>query len=126
MAITGPEEQGAELAAYLEAHGYQYGARSADNLLLFQQHFTMEALHRIVITSLLSPSPDMALNAFERLAGVIPPADLIELAGRKKRLAQFVLVCGSSPFLVNLIFKTPEALRWLFLENGIELSRSSA
>lgn len=28
------------------------------------------------------------------------------------------------PFLVNLIFKTPEAFRRLFLENRIDLSRS--
>ena len=64
----------------------------------------------------------MALNTFERLATVIHPADLTEIAGRKKRLAQFLQLCGSSPFLVNLIFKTPDAFRWLFLENGIDLS----
>lgn len=125
MALVNPAEKGKELAAFLESHGYKYGARSSDNLLLFQQHFSVEALHRIVINSLLTPSPDMALNAFERLAGVIPAADLTELAGRKKRLAQFVLVCGSSPFLVNLVYKSPDTLQWLFLENGIELSRSS-
>jgi glutamate-ammonia-ligase adenylyltransferase len=125
MAVANPDVQGKELAAFLETHGFQYGARSADNLLLFQQHFSVELLHRIVINSLLTPSPDMALNAFERLAGVIPAADLSALAVRKKRLAQFVLVCGSSPFLVNLVYKTPDAFRGLFLENGIELSRSA-
>ncbi len=56
---------------------------------------------------------------------VIPPEDLAELAERKKRLAQCLLLCGSSPFLVNLIFKTPDTLRWLFLENGIDLARSA-
>ena len=124
IAIVDPLERGKELAVFLESHGYQYGSRSADNILLIQPLFTVDELHRIIINSLLTPSPDMALNAFERLAGVIDPADLARLAGRKRRLAQFVLVCGSSPFLVNLIYKTPETLLQLFLENGIDISRS--
>ncbi|HIJ81326.1 MAG TPA: bifunctional [glutamate--ammonia ligase]-adenylyl-L-tyrosine phosphorylase/[glutamate--ammonia-ligase] adenylyltransferase [Desulfuromonadales bacterium] len=112
-----------ELATFLESLGYRYGARSADNVLLLQQFFTVETLHRIVLNSLMSPSPDQALNSFERLVGVIQPTDLAEIATRKKRLTQFILLCGSSPFLVNLIYKSPDMIRWLFLENGIELSR---
>lgn len=125
IALADPAERGRELALFLEAHGYQYGARSADNILLFQHFFTVDELHRIVINSLHTPNPDMALNAFERLTGVIPPADLAELAGRKRRLAQFVNLCGSSPFLVNLIYKTPATLRKLFLGNDIDISRSA-
>ena len=125
LEIEDPAERGLELTVFLEAHGYLYGARSANNILLIQHLFSREALHRIVICALLTPSPDMALNTFERLAGVIGPDDLAELAQRKKRLAQFLTVCGSSPFLVNLIFKTPGSFRRLFLENGIELSRSA-
>jgi len=125
VALADPVERGRQLALFLEDHGYQYGARSADNILLFQHFFTLDELHRIVINSLHTPNPDMALNAFERLAGVIPPADLAELAGRKRRLAQFVNLCGSSPFLVNLIYKTPATVRTLFLENAIDLSRSA-
>lgn len=119
---AGEREQA--LASFLEQHGFQYGARSAENILLIQPHFPIEILHRIVVCSLMTPSPDMALNAFERLAGVIPPGDLHEVAGRRKRLSQFVLVCGASPFLVNLMFRTPAGFRWLFLENGIETSRT--
>jgi glutamate-ammonia-ligase adenylyltransferase len=114
------------LGAFLESHGFQYGARSADNILLLQQHFSVETVHRIVINSLMTPSPDLALNAFERLAGVVSPEDLSELSRRKKRLAQFIMLCGSSPFLVNLVYKTPDTPRWLFLEDGIDLSRSFA
>jgi len=124
MAIADSAVRTAELAGFLQQHGYLYGTRSAENMLLIQPLFPVETLHRIVVSALLTPSPDMALNTFERLATAIDPADLAELAGRKKRLAQFLLVCGSSPFLVNLIFKTPEAFRWLFLENGIDLGRS--
>ncbi|MDO9307638.1 MAG: bifunctional [glutamate--ammonia ligase]-adenylyl-L-tyrosine phosphorylase/[glutamate--ammonia-ligase] adenylyltransferase, partial [Deltaproteobacteria bacterium] len=125
ITIADPAERVLELAVFLESHGYQYGARSADNILLLQPFFSVDSLHRIVINSLLTPTPDLALNAFERLAGVIPPADLAELALRKRRLAQFILVCGSSPFLVNQIYKTPDALRKLFLENNIDVSRSA-
>jgi glutamate-ammonia-ligase adenylyltransferase len=124
MALEERAVRAAELAEFLQNHGYLYGARSAENILLVQPLFPVETLHRIVVCALLTPSPDMALNTFERLATVIRPADLAEIAGRRKRLTQFLQVCGSSPFLVNLIFKTPETFHWLFLENGIEISRS--
>ncbi|MEI6703111.1 MAG: bifunctional [glutamate--ammonia ligase]-adenylyl-L-tyrosine phosphorylase/[glutamate--ammonia-ligase] adenylyltransferase [Deltaproteobacteria bacterium] len=124
ISLADPGARALNLSVFLESHGFQYGARSADNVLLLQHYFKVETIHRIVINSLLTPSPDQALNAFERLAGVVSPEDLSELAGRKKRLAQFILLCGSSPFLVNLVYKTPDTLRWLFLENGINLSRS--
>ncbi|HIJ82524.1 MAG TPA: bifunctional [glutamate--ammonia ligase]-adenylyl-L-tyrosine phosphorylase/[glutamate--ammonia-ligase] adenylyltransferase, partial [Desulfuromonadales bacterium] len=114
-----------DLAAYLESHGYQYGSRSAENILLLQNIFTAETLHRIVLNALKSPSPDQSLNSFERLTGVIPPESLCKLAERKKRLAQCILLCGSSPFLVNLMYKSPDIVRWLFLENGIDHSRSA-
>ena len=124
MAVENAVERARELGLFLESHGYLYGQRSAENILLVQQLFPIETLHRILVCSLLTPSPDMALNNFERLVGVIPPADLVEVAHRKKQLAQFLLLCGSSPFLVNLIFKTPCFFRWLFLENAVQLSRT--
>jgi len=124
MAIADPGGRKRELSAFLESHGYLYGARSADNILLIQPLFPVETLHRIVVNLLRTPSPDMALNAFERLSGVIPSADLAEVALSKKRLSQFVLLCGSSPFLVSLIFKNPRDFHWLFLDNAIDLSRS--
>ena len=108
MAVEDSAVQAGELAGFLQAHGYLYGARSAENILLVRPLFPVETLHRIVVCALLTPSPDMALNTFERLATVINPADLTEIARRKKRLTQFLQLCGSSPFLVNLIFKTPD------------------
>jgi [glutamine synthetase] adenylyltransferase / [glutamine synthetase]-adenylyl-L-tyrosine phosphorylase len=125
MAVEDAAGRAHELALFLESHGYLYGSRSADNILLVQQFFPVETLHRILVCSLLTPSPDMALNTFERLAGVINAADLVEVALRKKRLSQFLMVCGSSPFLVNLIFKTPATFRWLFLEHAVDLSRTT-
>src|SRR5450631_2534139 len=125
MGIEDRAGRAVELADFLQSHGYHNGARSAGNVLLIQPLFPIETLHRIVVCALLTPSPDMALNTFERLATVIHPADLTEIAGRKKRLAQFLQVCGSSPFLVSLIFKTPDTFHRLFLENSIDFCRST-
>jgi glutamate-ammonia-ligase adenylyltransferase len=125
IAISDPAEQLRGLVLFLEAHGFQYGDRAAENVLLLRRMFTVDTLHRIVINALMTPSPAQALNSFERLIGVVPPDKLGELAGSRKRLAQCVLLCGSSPFLVNLMYKSPDILSWLFLENGIDLSRSA-
>jgi glutamate-ammonia-ligase adenylyltransferase len=124
--IMGLDDHGVrarELAAFLESRGYLHGGRSAENVILIGSFFSLDSLYNIVAGSLLTPVPDLALNAFERLVGVIPPADLAEVALRGKRLGQFILLCGSSPFLVNLIYKVPAAFRRLFLENAIDLAR---
>jgi glutamate-ammonia-ligase adenylyltransferase len=124
--IMGLDDHGGrarELGVFLESRGYSLGERSAENVILISSYFSLDSLYRIVAGSLLTPLPDVALNAFERLAGVIPPEDLAEVAQRRKRLEQFILLCGSSPFLVNLIYKVPAAFRWLFLENAIDLAR---
>jgi glutamate-ammonia-ligase adenylyltransferase len=125
MALEDADQRTAQLTGFLECHGYYYPARSAGNILLLQQLFPAETLHRIAVDSLRTPLPDLALNSLERLAGLIPAADLAAIARRPKSLMQFVRLCGSSPFLVNLIYKTPESLSWLFLGNGIALSRSA-
>ena len=126
MVIEDAAEQQQELGFFLESHGYLYGARSALNIQLIKGCFPVDILHRIVVCSLLTPSPDMALNAFERLAGVIPAEDLDQVSQRRKRLTQFIFLCGASPFLVNLIFKEPSLFRRLFLENEVDISRSAA
>ncbi len=125
IALTESAHRLSELATLLEEHGYQFGSRSADNVLLLRKIFTVETLHIIVLSALKCPSPDQALNFFERLAGVISPVNLRELAERKKRLAQCILLCGSSPFLVNLIYKSPDIASWLFLEDAIDHCRSA-
>ena len=124
MKIENPVERQQDLANFLESRGYQYGARSADNLLLLQLHFPDEILSRILINSLVTPSPDLALNAFERLAGVMLPDDLAKISRREKCLSQFILLCGSSPFLVSLMFKNPGAIRQLFLEKAVEVPKT--
>jgi glutamate-ammonia-ligase adenylyltransferase len=124
ISLPDPSRRAERLAAFLERHGFSYGARSADNILLIQPCFSVQTLQRILVSALRTPLPDMALNAFERLAGVIPAGDLTAIACRRRALSRFVLLCGSSPFLVNLIYRTPSLFRWLFLENGIAVSRT--
>ena len=123
MSLDDHGERARELAEFLECRGYLHGERSAENVILIGSHFSLDSLYRIIAGSLLAPVPDLALNAFERLAGVIPTEDLEEVAQRRKRMEQFILLCGSSSFLVNLIYKSPAAFRWLFLENAIDLAR---
>lgn len=120
-----PAEQSLLLSTFLLSHGFIYGSRSAENILLLRHLFADATLHRIAMNALKTPSPDQALNSIERLSGVIPPENMSRLAGHKKRLAQYVLLCGSSPFLVNLMYKDTYIVRWLFLEDAIDISRSS-
>ena len=126
IAIAETGMRGRELALLLESRGFSYGARSVDNILLLLPLLPVEKLHRVVILSLLTASPDLALNAFERLAAVMPPSEVARLAEDKKRLAQFVMVCGASPFLANLLFKSPCLVRQLFLEQQVEVRHSEA
>ena len=119
-------QQQQDLVTLLEAHGFQYSPRTAENILLLRNIFNDETLQRIIASALKSPSPDLALNSFERLASVTTPENIRDLVERKKTLFQCLLLCGSSPFLVNLMYKTPEILSWLFLEKGIDISRSES
>lgn len=123
--LEDPARSQERLAVFLERHGFSYGARSADNVLLIHPRFSVPTLHRILVSALRAPLPDLALNAFERLAGVIPAGELTAIACRRTALSRFVQLCGSSPFLVNLLFRTPSLFRWLFLENGLAVSRDS-
>jgi len=126
MSIEDTSVQKLGLGEFLETHGYTYGARSALNIQMMKGRFPLEIIHRIVVSSLLTPSPDMALNAFERLSAVIPREYLEEVSHRRKRLSQFILVCGASPFLVNLIYSDPSLFRDIFVENRIDISRSES
>ena len=125
MAVTDPAQLSQELVPFLEGNGFGYGSRTAANIMLLKEVCAAETLLQIVTDARLTPSPDQALNAFERLTGVLPPETMTRLAERKKGLTQCILLCGSSPFLVSLMYKAPEIISWLFLEGGIEVGRSA-
>jgi len=123
MALEEEQARNRELARLLESSGFLYGLRSAANLLLLDG-FSVESLLKITLAALHTPSPDMALNGFERLAVVVDRLHLSAVVSNRRRLAQFMALCGSSPFLTNLIFKEPGFFIRLFVENELEQSRS--
>lgn len=124
MALEDEPSRDQGLADLLERSGFAYGSRSATNLMLLQNSFSVEQLLKVTLAALHAPSPDMALNGFERLAGVLDREILTALVKNRKRLGQALLVCGSSPFLTNLAYKTPSLFGKLFLEQELDQGRS--
>ncbi len=120
-----PEETGdRQLIAFLESRGFAYGARSATNLRLLSQIFPSASILAITMTALSTPAPDMALNGLERISVVVPRDELLAVCAKKVRLSQLLFICGSSPFITNIICREPAHFRGLFLDRQIELHRS--
>ncbi len=124
MAIEDEPSRAQGLSSLLEASGFTYGARSATNLMLLMGNFSIETLLKVTLAALHTASPDMALNGFERLANAIDRKLLDSLLENRRRLAQFINICGSSPFLTNLIFREPPFFARLFDGNEIEQTRT--
>ncbi|WP_305733523.1 bifunctional [glutamate--ammonia ligase]-adenylyl-L-tyrosine phosphorylase/[glutamate--ammonia-ligase] adenylyltransferase [Trichlorobacter ammonificans] len=123
MALEDEPSRHQGLVQLLESSGFAYGSRSATNLLLLDG-FSIETLLKITLAALHTPSPDMALNGFERLAGVVERSQLVAVVAHRRRLTQFMMLCGSSPFLTNLIYREPRFFTRLFVGNELEQSRS--
>ena len=126
LALEDEPSRDQALADLLSASGFAYGARSATNLVLLLERFSVEQLLKISLAALHSPAPDLALNGFERLAGVVAAEPLQALIGNRKRLGQVLFICGASPFLTNLIYKTPALLERLFIDQELDRHRSLA
>ncbi len=124
MALEEDPARDHALADLLERSGCVYGVRSATNLALLQARFSVEGLLKITLAALHAPSPDLALNGFERLAGVLSPELLAAVVHNRRRLVQMMQLCGSSPFLVNLLYKTPCLFERLFFDAELDQSRS--
>jgi glutamate-ammonia-ligase adenylyltransferase len=122
-----PEESGdSQLTTFLESQGFVHGSRSAANLRLLAQIFPFDSLRVITLAALATPAPDMALNGLERISAVVPRDDFLSVCAKKGRLSQLLFICGSSPFLTNIICRDPAHFRELFLDRRIELQRSEA
>jgi glutamate-ammonia-ligase adenylyltransferase len=122
-----PEENGdRELIAALEARGFAYGARSAANLRLLAYIFTPENLRTIVLVSLTTAMPDMALNGLERISTVVSRQELLEVCSKRSLLTQLLNTCGASPFLTNIICRDPQYFHELFRDRQITRSRDEA
>ena len=114
------------LIEFLERKGYVFPARSVTNLRLLAALFPPESLAALAYAALFTPLPDMALNSLERISAVVPQAELLDVCNRKHHLVQFLALCGSSPFLTNIICRDPGSFRALFAERAMELRRTEA
>lgn len=114
------------LEAYLLSHGFSFACRSATNLRLLAEKVPAETLHVIVECTLSTPAPDMSLNGLERISSSVPISDLQELCGDRENLARLLVVCGSSPYLTNVICRDPRLFRQIFIDGGMETIRDEA
>ncbi|QWV93700.1 bifunctional [glutamate--ammonia ligase]-adenylyl-L-tyrosine phosphorylase/[glutamate--ammonia-ligase] adenylyltransferase [Geomonas oryzisoli] len=121
-ALSEPDK--ADLSHQLEQVGFSYGARSVENLRLLSEMLPGERLVELALAALATPLPDMALNGFERISTVVPREVLLEICSRRAVTIQLMNICGSSPFLTNIICRDPSYLRRLFIEREIMQRRS--
>jgi [glutamine synthetase] adenylyltransferase / [glutamine synthetase]-adenylyl-L-tyrosine phosphorylase len=112
------------LPEFLERGGFSYGARSAENLRLLGLILRPEQVAEIAVAALATPLPDMALNGVERISQVAGREDFSATCSRRSCVAQLMNICGSSPFLTNIICKDPSFFQRLFLERDIMHARS--
>ena len=125
-ALADGDESRRQLTGLLTEKGFEYPGRSADNLLLLREIFPLPILRNIAVASLSTPLPDMALNGLERISTTVPKDDLIAVCDQKKRLPQLLAICGSSPFLVNILCRKPIYFNTLFHGRMIDARRSEA
>ena len=112
------------LVALLEERGFTYGARSATNLRLIANFLPPDVLYNVALAALHAPVPDMALNSIERISGIVPREELLAVCSDKQQRTWLATLCGSAPFLVQILCKEPGYFLELFSEGRIRLRRS--
>jgi [glutamine synthetase] adenylyltransferase / [glutamine synthetase]-adenylyl-L-tyrosine phosphorylase len=112
------------LAEVLEQGGFSYGARSAENLRLLLEVLSPEQVAELTVAALAAPLPDMALNGVERISTIADRTDFLAVCSKRSHVAQLMNICGSSPFLTNIICKDVSFFHLLFLEQEIMVARS--
>ncbi len=114
------------LVEFLAGIGFAYPPRSATNIRLLADHFPPPALAAILETALETAMPDMALNNLERITSVIPAEQFVPLCSDGRRMAQLLVLLGSSPFLTNIICRDPGSFAEIFVERAIDRTRNEA
>lgn len=112
------------LTDFLARFGFNYPARTATNIRLLLQVLAAEHLSPLLLCSLATAVPDMAINNLERIASLIDHDDLVALAHRTSRRAYLLNILGASPFLTNILFREPRIFHDMFGARGIWVSRS--
>jgi len=106
--------------------GFAYPPRSATNIRLLAEQFSVETVAVITGSALDAAMPDMALNNLERISSIVPKEQLEKIYRQPVRLSQLLNLLGSSPFLTNIICRDPAAFTNLFIAAEIDLVRSEA
>ena len=112
------------LIEFLGRSGYVFPARTATNLRLLADILPRECLSGMAYAALFTTLPDMALNGLERISSIVPKEELLAVCTRKQSLVQFLAICGSSPFLTNIICRDAGYFRSLFTNRAIEIRRT--
>jgi glutamate-ammonia-ligase adenylyltransferase len=116
------KETGTE--AELSALGFDNPALALTNLRIVQKGPLGECLDLVSEAALASPSPAGALNNLERVAAVLDADTLAGLGRDPDGLRRLISICGSSPFLSNILVLRPELFDRLFVEGGLSAAGS--
>ena len=100
-------------------------ARSATNLQELHERLASESLLAALIgDALAAADPDQALNGLERFCDSQPQELLHLILAAPLRRQQLVTILGASPFLTNILCRTEEFARRLFIDNKIDCIKS--
>src|SRR3990172_7112481 len=94
-------------APEIERLGFLDGKKVLDNLKI----------------SLSPPSPDDCLTNLERVSAAAGEAGLKKILKAKEGLKRLVFLCGSSPYLSNILSLNPDLFEELFLKNGLDVKK---
>ncbi|MCM0081271.1 bifunctional [glutamate--ammonia ligase]-adenylyl-L-tyrosine phosphorylase/[glutamate--ammonia-ligase] adenylyltransferase [Geomonas sp. Red32] len=114
------------LPQLLEQAGFIYPVRSAENLRLLREALPTAQLVELTLAALATPLPDMALNGVERVSAIADGDAFRDVCLHRSLAVQLINVCGSSPFLTNIICKDPSYFQRLFIEREVMERRTES
>ena len=110
-------------APEIERLGFLDGKKVLDNLKTLSKTALSDGLDDILNISLSSPSPDDCLTNLERVSAAAGEASLKKILKAKEGLKRLVFLCGSSPYLSNILSLNPDLFEELFLKNGLDVKK---
>src|SRR3990172_5570025 len=110
-------------APEIERLGFLDGKKVLDNLKTLSKTALSDGLDDILNISLSSPSPDDCLTNLERVSAAAGETGLKKILKAKEGLKRLVFLCGSSPYLSNILSLNPDLFEELFLKNGLDVKK---
>ncbi|MFQ5580131.1 MAG: hypothetical protein ACE5FZ_05915 [Nitrospiria bacterium] len=125
--LLAPELDAQEVAALLRPFGFQDIKKADVNI----QHIAEDAEIRVLFAEILeeclrcfseTPSPDLALNHFERFSRAVfgKAAFISYLVESPQTLWRLSQVFGNIPFFSEILIRNPEYLYWVFSPEVLE------